>query len=126
MALSPAVLSLAVDAKCNACPSALHFLQNPYFGIFMLLFVGSLMASRLPTISLKSIHIERAYLLPVMVGLLLLIAFLVSNFWLTIGVVGALYIFTVPATALIFVKARNRYERQNGEQAKAIEDRSAG
>ena len=126
MVLSPAVLSLAVDAKCNACPSALHFLQNPYFGIFMLLFVGSLMASRLPTISLKSIHIERAYLLPVMVGLLLLIAFLVSNFWLTIGVVGALYIFTVPATALIFVKARNRYERQNGEQAKAIEDRSAG
>ena len=86
----------------------------------------TLMALRLPTISLKSIHIERAYLLPVMVGLLLLIAFLVSNFWLTIGVVGALYIFTVPATALIFVKARNRYERQNGEQAKAIEDRSAG
>ena len=114
MVLSPAVLSLAVDAKCNACPSALHFLQNPYFGIFMLLFVGSLMASRLPTISLKSIHIERAYLLPVMVGLLLLIAFLVSNFWLTIGVVGALYIFTVPVTVMAFIKIRNRYERLNG------------
>ena len=114
MVLSPAVLSLAVDAKCNACPSALHFLQNPYFGIFMLLFVGSLMASRLPTISLKSIHIERAYLLPVMVGLLLLIAFLVSNFWLTIGVVGALYILTVPVTVMAFIKIRNRYERLNG------------
>ena len=114
MVLSPAVLSLAVDAKCNACPSALHFLQNPYFGIFMLLFVGSLMASRLPTISLKSIHIERAYLLPVMVGLLLLIAFLVSNFWLTIGVVGALDIFTVPVTVMAFIKIRNRYERLNG------------
>ena len=114
MVLSPAVLSLAVDAKCNACRSALHFLQNPYFGIFMLLFVGSLMASRLPTISLKSIHIERAYLLPVMVGLLLLIAFLVSNFWLTIGVVGALYIFTVPVTVMAFIKIRNRYERLNG------------
>lgn len=121
MVLSPAVLSLAVDAKCNACPSALHFLQNPYFGIFMLLFVGSLMASRLPTISLKSIHIERAYLLPVMVGLLLLIAFLVSNFWLTIGVVGALYIFTVPVTVMAFIKIRNRYERLNGGVADEAE-----
>ena len=74
----------------------------------------TLMASRLPTISLKSIHIERAYLLPVMVGLLLLIAFLVSNFWLTIGVVGALYIFTVPVTVMAFIKIRNRYERLNG------------
>lgn len=121
MVLSPAVLSLAVDAKCNACPSALHFLQNPYFGIFMLMFVGSLMASRLPTISLKSIHIERAYLLPVMVGLLLLIAFLVSNFWLTIGVVGALYIFTVPVTVMAFIKIRNRYERLNGGVADEAE-----
>ena len=74
----------------------------------------TLMASRLPTISLKSIHIERAYLLPVMVGLLLLIAFLVSNFWLTIGVVDALYIFTVPVTVMAFIKIRNRYERLNG------------
>lgn len=114
MVLSPAVLTLAVGAKCNTCPSELHFLQNPYFGIFMLLFVGSLMASRLPTISLKSVHIERAYLLPVMVGLLLLIAFLVSNFWLTIGVVGILYIFTVPVTVMAFMKIRNRYEKLNG------------
>ncbi len=111
MVLSPAVLVLASGDKCGLGHSSLAFLQNPYFGIFMLLFVGSLMASRLPTISLKAVHIRRAYLLPVMAGLLLLIALLVSNFWLTIGVVGALYIFTVPVTVMAFVKIRNRYER---------------
>ena len=110
MVLSPAVLVLALDAK-GTCPGLQEALQNPYFGIFMLLFVGSLMASRLPTISLKSAHINKEYLLPVMAGLLLLIALLVSNFWLTIGVVGVCYIFTVPITCLAFLKARAKYEQ---------------
>ena len=112
MVLSPAVLVLALDAKGTA-PALQDALQNPYFGIFMLLFVGSLMASRLPTISLKSAHINKHYLLPVMAGLLLLIAMLVSNFWLTIGEIGILYICTVPLTGFIFLKARARYEQQN-------------
>jgi hypothetical protein len=51
-------------------------------------------------------------MLPIMAGLLLLIAFLVSNFWLTIGVVGILYICTVPITGMIFLKAKTRYEQQ--------------
>ena len=109
MVLSPAVLVLALDAK-GSCPALQQALQNPYFGIFMLLFVGSLMASRLPTISLKSLHISKAYLLPVMAFLLLLIAMLVSNFWLSIGIIGILYICTVPITGVIFVKTRAKYE----------------
>ncbi|MBP3405530.1 MAG: phosphatidylcholine/phosphatidylserine synthase [Kiritimatiellae bacterium] len=111
MVLSPAVLVSALDAK-GSFPALREALQNPYFGIFMLLFVGSLMASRLPTISLKSVHISKSYMLPVMAALLLLIAFLVSNFWLTIGVVGILYICTVPVTGLIFLKSKARYEQQ--------------
>ena len=118
MVLSPAVLVLALDAKGTA-PALQDALQNPYFGIFMLLFVGSLMASRLPTISLKSAHINKHYLLPVMAGLLLLIAMLVSNFWLTIGVIGILYICTVPLTGFIFLKARARYEQQNASTPSA-------
>ena len=110
MVLSPAVLSLALDAKGSA-PSLAAFLQNPYFGICMLLLVGSLMASRLPTISLKHLHISRRALLPVMASVLLSVAFLVSNFWLTIGAVGIGYIFTVPITCAFFAKARAKYER---------------
>ena len=116
MVLSPAVLVIALDAK-GSCPALQEALQNPYFGIFMLLFVGSLMASRLPTISLKSVHISKPYLLPVMAGLLLVVAMLVSNFWLTIGVIGALYICTVPITGIVFVKARAKYERENTSAA---------
>lgn len=108
MVLTPAILSLALEAKGNY-PQVATFLQNPWMGVFMLLFVGSLMASRLPTISLKAAHINKRFMLPVMAVLLLIIAFLVSNFWLAIGVIGVLYIFTVPITGWVFLKVRANY-----------------
>ena len=109
MVLSPAILSLALDAKGSA-PAFAAFLQSPWTGIFMLLFVGALMASRLPTISLKHIHIRKAWLPAVLASLLLLVAFLMSNFWLTIGVLGLCYILTVPVTGWAFLRVRARYE----------------
>ena len=113
MVLTPAILSLALDAK-GVSPSFATFLQNPWTGVFMLLFVGTLMASRLPTISLKAVHVSRRWLPLVPAGLLLLIALLVSNFWLTLGVVGVGYIFTIPISCWAFLRVRGRYEREQG------------
>ena len=110
MVLSPAIVSLALDAK-GKNPVCAEFFQNPCFGMFMLLFVGALMASRLPTISLKHLHISKRAQLPLMAALLLLVALLVSNFWLTLGVIGIGYIFTVPVTCFCFTQARAKYER---------------
>ena len=76
--------------------------------MFMLLFVGALMASRLPTISLKSMHISRKNQLPVMAALLLVVALLISNFWMTVGVMGVLYVLTVPVTGIVFLRVRAR------------------
>lgn len=112
MVLSPAILSLALDAKGKA-PALATALQNPWTGIFMLLFVGTLMASRLPTISLKAVHIRGKYLLPVMATLLLVVAFMASNFWMTVGVLGLLYILTVPVTCWLFVKTKSAWEASN-------------
>ena len=107
MVLTPAILSIALEAK-GKYPVLADALQNPYFGMFALLFIGALMASRLPTISLKSVHISRRFQLPVMAALLLAVAFLISNFWMTIGVMGFLYLLTVPVTGLVFLKVRAR------------------
>ena len=113
MVLTPAILSLALESKQSA-PLVAGAMQNVYFGMFMLLFIGCLMASRLPTISLKSIHISRSYMLPTMAGLLLIIAFLVSQFWLTLGIIGVGYILTVPFVGLIFLRVRAKYLREQG------------
>ncbi len=113
MVLTPAILSLALEAKQSA-PLVAGAMQNVYFGMFMLFFIGLLMASRLPTISLKTVHISRNYLLPTMAGLLLLIAFLFTQFWLTLGVIGVGYILTVPFVGLVFLRVRAKYLRGQG------------
>ena len=116
MVLTPAILSLALEAK-GKYPAFATFLQNPWTGVFMLLFVGSLMASRLPTISLKSARVSRGFMLPVMASLLLVVAFLVSNFWLTIGVIGCIYMLTVPLTGWLFLRVKAKYLKTNGAVA---------
>ena len=121
MVLTPAIISLALDARGSA-PAFAAFLQNPWTGVFMLLFIGSLMASRLPTISLKHMHISRPWLPLVLAGLLLLIAFLVANFWLTIGIVGVLYVLTVPVTGIIFLGVRSKYERSVNHVRSCLSD----
>ena len=120
MVLTPAILALSFTAKETA-PLVSNVIQNPWFGMVMLLFIGVLMASRLPTISLKSLHISRPYLLPTMAILLLLIAFLATNFWLTLGTVGAGYIVTVPFVGLIFLRVRARYFRDHQSSETAAE-----
>ena len=113
MVLTPVILALALK---DTAPSVSNAFQNPWFGMSMLLFIGILMASRLPTISLKTVHISRTYLLPTMAGCLLLIALLATNFWLTLGIVGAGYILTVPFVGLIFLKVRAKYLRDHPVQ----------
>lgn len=107
MVLTPAILSLALEAK-GKHPAVADALQNPFFGMFMLLFVGVLMASRLPTISLKSVHISRKCQLPVMAALLFIVALMISNFWMTVGIMGVGYLLTVPVTGLVFLRVRSR------------------
>ena len=117
MVLTPAILTLALDAK-HDLPALQGFLQNPWFGMFMLLFVGALMASRLPTISLKAIHLHgKSQVRLFMTIALLLIGLLVCNLWLTLGVMGGLYVLTLPVTGMFFVKARAKYERDLTSEA---------
>ena len=101
MVLTPAMIAMALDSK---------WMPSPYLGVFMLLFVGTLMASRLPTISLKHLHISKKALPLVLAALLFLIALLVANFWLALGALGVAYILTVPLSSYLFLRARSKYE----------------
>lgn len=107
MVLSPILLAFNI-------PTLVPISQNPVFAMFMLFLIGALMASRLPTISLKSVHLTRKFMLPTMGMLILLVAFLFTHFWLTLGVIGTGYILTVPVVGLIFLKVRAKYLREQG------------
>ena len=109
MVLTPVLLTIALDAK-GKFPELQAAMQNPIFGSAMLVFVGSLMASRLPTISLKALRFTSSRQMRLFTAVaLMLIALLVSNLWLTLGIIGALYILTIPAVCWFFLKGKRRY-----------------
>ena len=121
MVLTPYILmySLGVEARW---PAVYRVFSHPVFGMAMLLFVGALMASRLPTISLKSLHISKRAQRPVIALGLFLIGCLFANLWLTLGVIGALYIITVPVTGIVFMRGKARYEAANAQGAQNVEN----
>ncbi|MBO5904842.1 MAG: phosphatidylcholine/phosphatidylserine synthase [Kiritimatiellae bacterium] len=109
MVLTPYILlhSLKVQERW---PKVYDFVSHPYFGMAMLLFIGVLMASRIPTISLKAIRVKKSSQMPVIALGLFIIGCLFFNLWLTLGIIGAIYILTVPLAALMFLKAKSNYE----------------
>jgi CDP-diacylglycerol--serine O-phosphatidyltransferase len=86
--------------------------QTPWIGGAMLLICGVLMASRWPTISAKHLRVPAKFMLPVLLFVMFVIGMLVSQFWPTLGVIGILYLLSVPVTGFIFLRMRKKYEAQ--------------
>jgi hypothetical protein len=68
-------------------------------------------------------RLRRRMILVVLAGLLLLIALLASNFWLTLGILGIGYILTVPISGLVFLRVRARFETESvGEREASVSE----
>ena len=106
MVLTPLLLARSVEGINSV-------MLHPGMAIGMLIFVGMLMASRIPTISLKALRISKSARLPMLVVCLLLIACFITNLWLTLGVMGTLYILTVPVVVMMFLRGKSKYLREN-------------
>jgi CDP-diacylglycerol--serine O-phosphatidyltransferase len=87
LALLPLFLFLATDGSVRL-PS--------YVVALWVLVSGGLMVSRLPTLALKGRRIAPVWVAPMMVGVGLLVAFLITNTWATLCVVAAMYILSIP------------------------------
>ena len=74
-------------------------IQSPWVGCAMLVVCGILMASRAPTISAKHLRIPAKRVVPVLLAVMFAIGMLVSQFWLTLGVIGLLYLASIRCAA---------------------------
>jgi CDP-diacylglycerol--serine O-phosphatidyltransferase len=63
-----------------------------------MLIIGLLMASRLPTLSIKKMSVPRAYAPVVLLLFALFVASLVIEPWKTLAIVGAFYLTTLCIT----------------------------
>ncbi len=71
--------------------------------------VALLMVSRIPTVSLKSFKVPQKLVLPTLLFVALMAAFLASWPWLTLSAVGVIYLASIPFSAVTF----NRHKRRS-------------
>jgi len=89
------------------------FFRSPIFHGIVMILVAALMVSRVPTFSMKRFRIPHNYVLPVMLGIAVVAAFLTTAPWPTLSAVGILYIASIPLT----VRAFDRLRREAAAQA---------
>jgi len=71
------------------------FRQTWVAGLFLLV-MGGMMVSTIPTYSFKNIKISRRWILPTMLIAGAIIIFLINAPWLTLSVIGTVYIASIP------------------------------
>jgi len=80
--------------------------RNPVLvGGFMLL-IAILMVSRVPTFSGKTLRLKPQWVLPLMILIGLTGAFLVTDTWATLSVMGLVYLAFIPVSVMTFRKRR--------------------
>jgi CDP-diacylglycerol--serine O-phosphatidyltransferase len=84
--------------------------RSPYLNAVVLAGVGALMVSRVPTFSFKRFRIPGEWVLPVLLVVGALAAFLTTEPWATLLVVGTLYIGSIPLSIRSYHKLRRAAE----------------
>ena len=99
LALTPLIASFVLGDTLTR-----NWLLNAVF----LVFVAAMMVSRVPTFSIKKIRIEPDWVLPTMLLASVVIVGLVVETWLTLAVIGLLYLRSLPVGVVVARRMRER------------------
>lgn len=103
---APAGAGLAMVPMFAAFEFGDTFFRTPAFNTFWILAVAGLMVSRVPTFALKRFHVKSEWVLPTLLGVGALAAFLTTEPWATLLIVGVVYIGSFPFSVLHYRKLK--------------------
>lgn len=90
------------------------FFRNPFVNLLVMAGTGALMISTIPTFSGKSIRLPQYLWGPVLIVIAVLLAFLVSTPWITLGLIEILYAFSIPFSYFVYQRMATRHEKAGG------------
>lgn len=105
---APAGAGLAMMPLFAAFEFGAGFFDRPVVSGALLTAVALLMVSRLPTYSFKRVKVPHEYVIPMLLGVGALAAFLVSNTWLTLMAIGVVYAGSLPVSGLAYRRLQRR------------------
>lgn len=103
---APAGAGLVIIPMFAAFEFGDTFFRTPYVNAAVILAVAGLMVSRVPTFALKRFHVPSEWVLPTLLGVGALAAFLTTEPWATLLVVGVVYVGSFPFSILHYRKLK--------------------
>lgn len=103
---APASAALALWPMILSFEFGFEFLEDPRISSAYMALVCLLTVSRIPTFSFKSLKIHKEHVIFVLLGIGILASLLITNLWMTMSVVGMVYILSIPTIALL--SSRNK------------------
>jgi CDP-diacylglycerol--serine O-phosphatidyltransferase len=96
LTLLPIMLSFTLEINI--------FKDNPIYVAGYLLIIAFMATSRIPTFSLKNSKIHHHWMIPMLIFAAILIIALITKPWLTLPVVGAIYIAVIPISVISYYR----------------------
>jgi CDP-diacylglycerol--serine O-phosphatidyltransferase len=93
-------------------PEINYIIKSHAFCATLLCVVSFLMVSRIPTFSTKKLKVPTYLLLPMMLCVVLFASFIISQPWLTLGIMTLAYIVSIPVGVFVFVKEKQKFENK--------------
>jgi len=93
-------------------PECEFIFRNNIFCSIAVVLVGLLMVSRIPTISTKKMKIRSSMMIPMMLLVVIFAHFMMTQPWVTLGLMTFCYIITIPLGILLFLKQKREYTRK--------------
>jgi CDP-diacylglycerol--serine O-phosphatidyltransferase len=84
--------------------------RSPWLNAIIVAAVAALMVSRVPTVSLKRVRIHNDYVVPALLAVGILAAFLTTAPWPVMAAIGLVYLFSIPFSIARFYTLKRRYE----------------
>lgn len=103
---APAGAGLAIMPMILWLYTENDFFRSPILQGVVLLGVALLMVSRLPTFSGKHVRLKPQWVPPLMLLIVVTVAFLVTDTWATLSVLGIAYLLSIPVAVFKFRKLK--------------------
>jgi CDP-diacylglycerol--serine O-phosphatidyltransferase len=91
--------------------------RSPYLNAVTVTGIALLMISKVPTVSLKRIRIPHHMVIPTLLAFGVATAFLTTEPWLTLTVVGIVYVSSIPLTIRAYYRLKRAAEARKAEPA---------
>lgn len=98
---APAAAALALWPMILSFEFNFAFLKDPKICSAYMAVLCVLTVSRIPTFSLKSLRIHKEHVIFLLLGIAIFASLLITHLWMTMAIVGIIYIISIPTIAIL-------------------------